>query len=166
MKRINQKGTFIEKQLNDTHRYYRSKKIMIVYKVPVLQMLNHNSALKRAHYFCDYVGCFQGWYFEFEAKETSRTSFHWSQLRKSQRYKLERVYQNQGLSFVIIYFGYYKEFWLLFYDDLLTFMEQNSQIISYENCQKIGHKLNLKNSKIIDYQPILAKKIASQEALF
>lgn len=166
MEKLNQKGMFLEKQLSNTHQYYRKHHLATVYKVPVLQMLNSNQNFKRAHYFCDYVGCYDGYYFEFEAKETYRQHFHCDQLRKSQHYKLKQVEINQGLSFVVVYFGIYKEFLLLFYDDLSNFVKQNSQKISYENCKKFGKKIEIKNNLILDYLPILSKKIASKRDIF
>lgn len=161
MELLNQKGMFLEKILGVTHQYYRLKRYASVYKVPVAHASPSQGKLKRAHYFCDYVGCYRGYYFEFEAKETLRPEFHWSQLRKSQRYKLHQIQLHQGLSFIVIYFGHYNQFWLFFYEDLYNFVNLNSQVISYQNCQKLGTQIRF-NNLMLDYLPILRKKIASQ----
>lgn len=161
MELLKQRGMFLERILGATHQYYRLKRYASVYKVPVAQPALSPSNVKRAHYFCDYVGCYRGYYLEFEAKETLRPEFHWRQLRKSQQYKLHQIQLHQGLSFVVIYFGHYDQFWLFFYEDLFNFVNLNSQVISYQNCQKLGTQIRFNNS-ILDYLPILRKKIASR----
>ncbi|ATG97293.1 Holliday junction resolvase RecU [Mesoplasma lactucae] len=131
MNPIKNKGLFLEEVLNITNQKYIDSNKAIVNKIPTnIKLIKANDNLINKAIFkegsnCDYVGCYKGCYFEFEAKETIKDSFSYQNLRKNQITELNRIVDNHGIAFIIVYFSSEERFficdWLLMKNYFIKF---------------------------------------------
>ncbi|ATZ17440.1 Holliday junction-specific endonuclease [Williamsoniiplasma luminosum] len=163
MQPLNQQGMFLETILNLTHEKFKIDNECLVIKIPtnwVITKANDHSFLK--HEACDYIGNYQGYYFEFEAKETYKNFFDWKMIRKSQILKMNQIIQNQGIAFLIIYFGEHDSFYFVDYLFLKTWVETNQQHIPYEWFELNTQKIYLNSQLKLDYLNCLKMQIAKK----
>lgn len=163
------RGMNLEADLNDTNEFYRYNDIAIIYKKPTPITINKvdyksrcDAVIKEAHFkvpsTTDYNGIYKGKYIDFEAKETkSLTSFPLNNIHKHQISHLENIYNHGGIGFIIIRFTRLNKTYLLFIENLLSFLNKEKRVsipISYfeENAYiiKEGIRPRLDYLKIID----------------
>ena len=163
------RGMNLEADLNDTNEYYRYNDIAIVHKKPTPITINkvdyksrRDAVIKEAHFkvpsTTDYNGIYKGRYIDFEAKETkSLTSFPLNNIHKHQIDHLSKIYNHDGIGFIIVRFIKLNKTYLLFIKDLLYFINNNKRVsipVSYFNEKgyiiKEGIKPRLDYLKIID----------------
>lgn len=156
---LNQKGMFLETILNLTHAKYNEQSICLVYKIPVQQGWDqkHEKHYFAKHHACDYIGNYQGQYFEFEAKETNFNYFNWNQIRISQHLKLQQVSTTKGKSFLIIYFGLTNQFFYIPYQELKNYVENHQKKIPLHWFQEKQIELIIDQEIKLDYLPFLKK---------
>jgi len=160
---IKNKGMFLEEILNLTNQKYLEEKRCFVTKIPtslkVIKGQNQTKIAYQENFNCDYIGCYQGQYFEFEAKETDLRAFSFYNLRKNQIAKLNLIVQNQGIGFVIIYFNYYDRYFLV---NWLTFQHtnfKNKKTIPLEWFIENSFELFIQHNLTLDYLPIINRLI-------
>ena len=163
------RGMNLEADLNDTNEYYRYNDIAIVHKKPTPITINkvdyksrRDAVIKEAHFkipsTTDYNGVYKGKYIDFEAKETkSLTSFPLSNIHKHQICHLKNIYKHGGMGFIIVRFTKLNKTYLLFIEDLLSFLNNEKRVsipISYFEKKayiiKEGIRPRLDYLKIID----------------
>ena len=140
------RGMNLEADLNDTNEYYRYNDIAVIHKKPTPITINkvdyksrRDAVIKEAHFkipsTTDYNGIYKGKYIDFEAKETkSLTSFPLSNIHKHQISHLESIYKHCGIGFIIVRFTKINKTYLLFIEDLLSFLNKEKRVsipISY-----------------------------------
>ena len=164
------RGMNLEADLNDTNEYYRYSDIAIIHKKPTPITINKvdyksrcDAVIKEAHFkvpsTTDYNGVYKGKYIDFEAKETkSLTSFPLNNIHKHQITHLESIYKHGGVGFVIVRFTKLNKTYLLFIEDLLSFLNSEKRVsipISYFEEKayiiKEGIRPRLDYLKIVDY---------------
>jgi len=156
---IKNKGMFLEEILNLTNQKYLEEKRCFVTKVPtslkVIKKQNQTKIAYQENFNCDYIGCYQGQYFEFEAKETDLETFSFHNLRKNQIAKLDLIVQNQGIGFVIIYFNYYNRYFLVNWSTFQQANFKNKKTIPLEWFIDNSFELFIQHNLILDYLPII-----------
>ncbi|PPE05259.1 Holliday junction resolvase RecU [Williamsoniiplasma lucivorax] len=160
MQPLNQQGMFLETILNITHEKFKNDNECLVIKIPtnwIVTKANDHSFLR--HEACDYIGNYQGFYFEFEAKETYKDYFDWKMIRTNQLIKMNQIIQNQGITFLIIYFGKYDAFYYVDYLLLKKWVEANQQHIAHEWFEINAQQINLNSQLKLDYLNCLDKAI-------
>ena len=115
------RGMSLEEELNITNDYYRDIDKAIIYKKPTpikvvkANFVSRQNAKITEAYFAmpsttDYNGIYKGKYIDFEAKETtSSTSFPLTNIHKHQLLHLKKVYEHNGISFIIVRFTHLNE---------------------------------------------------------
>ncbi|AJM71860.1 Holliday junction resolvase RecU [Mycoplasma yeatsii] len=151
---LKNKGQYLETILNITNQKYLNEQICVVTKIPTnINLINiKNKMITNAtfkdNFNCDYIGVYNSVYFEFDAKETSKDSFNFNALRKNQQNKLELVEQQKGLAFIILYFSYYDDFYLITYKQLKDYTKKYKKTIPrqwiVENCIELFLTSSLK----------------------
>ena len=132
------RGMGLEDDINLTNQYYIDNNIAFIYKKPTpIQVIkvdySKNSAIIKEAYFkepstTDYNGLYKGKYIDFEAKETnSKTSFPIKNIHKHQINHIKNIYENGGISFLIIRFNKLSKTYLLLGKDLINFIEHNDR---------------------------------------
>lgn len=110
------RGMTLEQQINESNKYYRVEGIAVVHKKPTpVQIVKvdypkRSKAVIREAYFrqastTDYNGVYNGYYLDFEAKETrNKTNFPLKNFHEHQIIHLDECLQQQGICFTIIRF--------------------------------------------------------------
>ncbi|MCX2454856.1 Holliday junction resolvase RecU [Lacticaseibacillus nasuensis] len=111
------RGMTLEQELNASNDYYRVTGRAVVYKKPIpIQLVKvdypkRSQAVIREAYFktpstTDYNGVYQGYYLDFEAKETkNKASFPLSNFHDHQIRHFKECLAQQGICFVVIRFA-------------------------------------------------------------
>ncbi|MEC1178276.1 Holliday junction resolvase RecU [Metasolibacillus meyeri] len=111
------RGKTLEDDLNETNTYYLQRQIATIHKKPVpiqivkVEYPSRSAAVIREAYFrtpstTDYNGVWNGYYLDFEAKETeSKTSFPLKNIHAHQVEHMKNVIQQKGIAFFIIRFS-------------------------------------------------------------
>ena len=111
------RGKSLEDDLNETNEYYLLRNMANIHKKPVpIQIVKvdypaRSAAVIREAYFrtpstTDYNGVWNGFYIDFEAKETdSKTSFPLKNIHPHQMTHMESVEKQRGIAFFIIRFS-------------------------------------------------------------
>lgn len=111
------RGKSLEDDLNDTNSYYLSMGIANIHKKPVpiqivkVEYPSRSAAVIREGYFrtpstTDYNGVWNGYYIDFEAKETeNKTSFPLKNIHLHQINHMQSVIKQRGIAFFIIRFS-------------------------------------------------------------
>ena len=124
------RGMNLEADLNLTNEYYLSTNVAVIHKKPTPIKVVHVSypsrqaaEITKAFYTTpsttDYNGIYNGYYIDFEAKETSnKTSFPLQNIHPHQVEHLLHVREHGGIGFVIIAFTSLQSIFVLMIDDL------------------------------------------------
>lgn len=119
------RGQTLEDELNESNEYYLSRNIAVIHKKPVpIQVVkvnypNRSAAVITEAYYrtpstTDYNGVWNGKYIDFEAKETkNKTSFPLQNLHAHQVEHMNNVYNQNGISFLIIRFSTLNRYFIL-----------------------------------------------------
>lgn len=119
------RGKSLEDELNDTNEYYTANGIAVIHKKPVpIQVVNvrypaRSAAVITEAYFrtpstTDYNGVWNGYYVDFEAKETkNKTSFPLQNIHPHQVEHMKQVNDQSGLAFFIVNFSSLDRYFLL-----------------------------------------------------
>ena len=107
----------------------------------------------------DYVGLYKGKYLDFDAKSTkSKTSFALSNIHNHQIKHIESVIRHKGIGFIILRFTTLNETYLLFGEDLLSFINNNDRkSIPYEYFKEKGHLIKDTLQPQVDYLKVIEK---------
>ena len=165
------RGMNLEADLNDTNEYYRYNNIAIVHKKPTPITINkvdyksrRDAVIKEAHFkipsTTDYNGVYKGKYTDFEAKETkSLTSFPLNNIHKHQIDHLSKIYEHGGIGFIIVRFTRLNKTYLLFIEDLLYFLDNETRAsIPLSYFEKKGYIIKEGIKPRIDYLKIINNK--------
>ncbi|RHW39285.1 Holliday junction resolvase RecU [Lysinibacillus yapensis] len=119
------RGKTLEDELNETNTYYLIHQIAIVHKKPVpvqivkVEYPSRSAAVIREAYFrtpstTDYNGVWNGYYIDFEAKETeSKTSFPLKNIHEHQVAHMKDVTDQKGIAFTIVRFSSLNRYFVL-----------------------------------------------------
>ncbi|MCH7321285.1 Holliday junction resolvase RecU [Solibacillus sp. MA9] len=137
------RGKSLEDDLNETNVFYLQQKLAIIHKKPVpIQIVKvdypaRSAAVIREAYFrtpstTDYNGVYNGYYIDFEAKETdSKTSFPLKNIHPHQMEHMKSVLHQRGISFFIVRFSTLQRNFVVLYEIVERF---------YENMKNGGRK--------------------------
>lgn len=111
------RGKSLEDDLNETNDFYVANGLANIYKKPVpiqivkVEYPKRSAAVIREAYFrtpstTDYNGVWNGYYIDFEAKETeSKTSFPLKNIHPHQIKHMQAVVNQKGVAFFIVRFS-------------------------------------------------------------
>ncbi|WP_274309750.1 Holliday junction resolvase RecU [Solibacillus daqui] len=137
------RGKSLEDDLNETNVFYLQQKLAIIHKKPVpIQIVKvdypaRSAAVIREAYFrtpstTDYNGVYNGYYIDFEAKETdSKSSFPLKNIHPHQMEHMKSVLHQRGISFFIVRFSTLQRNFVVLYEIVERF---------YENMKNGGRK--------------------------
>ena len=164
------RGMSLEYDLGVTNEYYLTNDIAIIYKKPTpitISKVNYPSraeAVIKEGYFrtpstTDYNGVYKGRYIDFEAKETrSHSSFPLNNIHTHQIEHLKRISKHCGIGFLIVRFTTINKTFLLTFDDLLSFLNENARkSIPLSYFEESGHMIKDKYNPRTDYLSIIDK---------
>ncbi len=173
------RGKTLEDELNETNNFYLNRQIAVIHKKPVpVQIVNveypkRSAAVIREAYFrtpstTDYNGVWNGYYIDFEAKETeSKTSFPLKNVHAHQIKHMEDVSNQKGISFTIVRFSKLERYFVLPFTVLLEAwnnMERGgAKSIPLKVFESSTYEISPGYNPRIDYLSIIEKMITNKE---
>ena len=155
------RGMSFESRINKSNDYYKENKIAIIKKRPtpikVIKVDRSSNTITKAVFeeasTTDYNGIYKGKYIDFEAKSTiSKTSFPLQNLEKHQYDHLEEIYEQRGISFLIIEFSKIDEIYILPFEKLKEFVFLNKRkSLPIEYIKENGEKVYSTIKVYVDY---------------
>ncbi len=109
-KNYGKRGMLFEDLLNKTNKFYLESNQCCIYKKPtpikILKMNNNKitEAIFSEKSTTDYNGVYEGYYIDFEAKQTSSDYFDFNNIKSHQLNHLTTVIKMGGISFILIFF--------------------------------------------------------------
>jgi recombination protein U len=164
------RGMSFESMINESNDYYVSNNIANIHKKPIpIQIVKVDypsragAVIKEAYYkvpsTTDYNGIYNGFYIDFEAKETmNKTSFPLSNIHTHQIEHLINIKDHGGISFLLLFFKAKDEIYLLETNYLEEFFIRSSsgrKSISYTELQVCGHLVKESVAPRVDYLKIV-----------
>ncbi|MCY9806848.1 Holliday junction resolvase RecU [Lentilactobacillus senioris] len=125
------RGMTLEDEINKSNQYYLANEIAVIHKKPTpIQIVSvdypkRSAAKIKEAYFqrastTDYNGVYQGYYIDFDAKETqNKTSFPLQNFHEHQIEHMRQCLNQQGICFAIIKFVTDKTIFVLKASDLI-----------------------------------------------
>lgn len=161
------RGMHLEEDLNLTNQYYLANRIAVIYKKPTPVQIVKVDYPKRsaariveAYYrtpsTTDYNGVYKGKYIDFEAKETRKLSFPFTNITKHQIEHLDAIKKQLGIAFIIIAFTTINEVYLidaLYIINAYKTLQRKS--LTYEEIKKNGYIIAQGFNPRLDYLKIV-----------
>ena len=134
--RFGKRGMNFEAEINATNDYYLMRGLAVIHKKPTpIQIVKvdypqRSRAKITEAYFrqastTDYSGVYQGYYLDFEAKETqNKSSFPLKNCHEHQSRHMENVLKQDGVAFVLHHFSTLSRTILLKASDLIPFFKE------------------------------------------
>lgn len=169
------RGMTLEGELNVTNEYYRDIDKAYIYKKPTpikivkVDYPSRDKAVIKEAYFTipsttDYNGLYNGYYIDFDAKETiSKTSFALNNIHPHQIEHLKNINKHNGISFLIVRFTTLNMTFLLTTEKLLKYMEETSKkSIPVDFFKQEGYLIKDGYTPRIDYLKIVDELIGGK----
>ena len=151
------RGMSLEKDIEQSNTFYLKSGIAVIHKKPTpVQIVNvhypkRSKAVINEAYFrtpstTDYNGVYNGYYIDFEAKETkNKTSFPLNNIHAHQVEHMKNTYLQKGIVFLMIRFKTLDEVYILPYSKFEFFWERYTQeikkSITVEEIRKNGYHI-------------------------
>ncbi len=137
-------GMYLETIVNNSAAYYLNNKIMAIFKRTIPIKIVHNNGQTIVGKIVDksesdYYGIYNGYFFDFEAKQTNKEKFFLSHLKKHQFKHLLMIKKMCGVSFLLLYFSVYDDFFAI----NASLLEHKTDSITYEWCKENAYRLEL-----------------------
>lgn len=158
-------GMKLETIINETNEYYRNNNIAVIYKKPIpIQVVKveypnrEHAKIVEAYYkipsTTDYNGIYNGFYVDFEAKESnSKTSFPLRNIHPHQIEHLRSIKNQGGIGFIIFYFAQYDEFYIMKLSIILKYWDDPNgrKSIPYAEFKENGFLIKESFGPRLDY---------------
>ena len=161
------RGMDLEYLLEKTNEYYLDHDIAYIYKKPTpIGIVKVNYDLKKIEeaYFqkastLDYNGLYNGYYIEFDAKETkNKNYFPLANVHPHQVKHIRNIIKGKGIVFLLIMIN--DEYYVLNGPDFIAFVDNEiRKSIPYEYIKTKGYELKYNFSKGLDYLSVIDKLI-------
>jgi len=168
------RGSTLEELINMTNENYRQKKLAVIQKIPTpivpLKFDSQTKNITQAYFdqksTVDYIGTVQGIPVCFDAKETSSKSLPIQNIHPHQINFMREFEEQGGLSFLLVHFTLYGEYYLLGCDVLAELWEKaqsgGRKSITYTNFDK-DFLIHNKSGYVIHYLEAVSKYLMKKE---
>jgi len=142
------RGSTLEDLINMTNEKYRANNLALVQKIPTpIKPINIDKETRHITlaYFdqkstVDYIGVVQGIPICFDAKECATDTFPLQNLHSHQVEFMKNFEEQEGVSFIIIYFSNREEFYYIPFSDIIKFWKRSEdggrKSFTYEEIDK------------------------------
>ena len=160
------RGSSLEELINYTNEYYREKKLAVVQKIPTpikpIRMDKDSSQITLAYFekdsTVDYIGVVQGIPICFDAKECAVDTFSLQNIHEHQYHFMKEYEEQQGVSFLIIFFTHRNKYYYLRFSELKTYMDRvnegHAKNFKYEELNP-DFFIHAKNGALVHYLELL-----------
>lgn len=172
------RGKTLEDEIDEANAYYLSKRLAIIHKKPVpvqivkVEYPSRSAAVIREAYFrtpstTDYNGVWNGYYVDFDAKETSsKTSFPLKNIHTHQMTHMQQVTEQLGVAFIIMRFSALERYFIVPFEVLQkawSAMENGERkSIPLTQIEQEAYEIQTSYYPRIDYLKVLERFIESK----
>ena len=176
---FSKRGMSLEDDLNASNQYYLAKGNAVIHKKPTpVQIVKvdypkRSAAVIKEAYFrhastTDYNGVYQGYYLDFEAKETkNKLSFPLKNFHEHQIIHMQQCIKQQAICFVIMRFSASERLFLLEAKHLLEYWNKQQldgrKSIPLKELEKNGYEMYYELSPRIPYLRVVDFLIAKEK---
>lgn len=173
------RGKTLEDEINETNTYYLTRQIASIHKKPVpvqivkVEYPSRSAAVIKEAYFrtpstTDYNGVWNGYYIDFEAKETeSKTSFPLKNFHEHQLIHMKNVTNQKGIAFSIVRFSRLNRYFIVPFcllENAWTTMENGGRkSIPLSTFEQEAIEIQLGYNPRIDYLAAIETIIPTQD---
>ncbi len=171
-------GMSLEEDINQTNAFYLimgraniHKKPTPIQVVSVSYPARNKAKIIEAYYqkpsTTDYNGVYKGYALDFEAKETNHpTYFSLKNIHEHQLQHLKDVQQHGAIAFLIIRFSRYNETYLIFYQQVESFMQTHQRkSIPRSYLQQSATLIPYSLTPPVDYLSVIDRTIQTRSVL-
>lgn len=123
------RGSLLEEEINRTNEAYKEQNLCLIQKIPTpitpIQLDKESRHITLAYFeqksTVDYLGNVQGIPICFDAKECAVDTFPLQNIHEHQVNFMTEFEQQDGISFLIIYFSHCNEYYYVPYRDMMRF---------------------------------------------
>ncbi|MEB8264235.1 Holliday junction resolvase RecU [Mammaliicoccus sciuri] len=176
------RGMRLEEEIDKSNEYFRLENIAVIHKKPTpIQIVDvdypkRQKAIIKEAYFrkpstTDYNGVYNGYYIDFEAKETkNKTSFPLNNIHDHQVSHMEQVLNQKGICFLLIKFSYHDSVFLLPFRKFMVYWDRyksgGKKSITLKEIENDGYLIPIQFKPRINYITIVDQLIKTEsEAL-
>lgn len=176
------RGMRLEEEIDKSNEYFRLENIAVIHKKPTpVQIVDvdypkrQKAVIKEAYFrkpsTTDYNGVYDGYYIDFEAKETkNKTSFPLNNIHDHQVSHMEQVLNQKGICFLLIKFSYHDSVFLLPFRKFMVYWDRyksgGKKSITLKEIENDGYLIPIQFKPRINYITIVDQLIKSEsEAL-
>ncbi|MEB6288324.1 Holliday junction resolvase RecU [Mammaliicoccus sciuri] len=176
------RGMRLEEEIDKSNEYFRLENIAVIYKKPTpIQIVDvdypkrQKAVIKEAYFrkpsTTDYNGVYNGYYIDFEAKETkNKTSFPLNNIHDHQVSHMEQVLNQKGICFLLIKFSYHDSVFLLPFRKFMVYWDRyksgGKKSITLKEIENDGYLIPIQFKPRINYITIVDQLIKTEsEAL-
>ncbi|OFV62465.1 Holliday junction resolvase RecU [Mammaliicoccus sciuri] len=176
------RGMRLEEEIDKSNEYFRLENIAVIHKKPTpIQIVNvdypkrQKAVIKEAYFrkpsTTDYNGVYNGYYIDFEAKETkNKTSFPLNNIHDHQVSHMEQVLNQKGICFLLIKFSYHDSVFLLPFRKFMVYWDRyksgGKKSITLKEIENDGYLIPIQFKPRINYITIVDQLIKTEsEAL-
>ena len=169
------RGSMLEESLNMTNERYRREKLALVQKIPTpitpMEFDKEHHPITLAYFeqksTVDYLGNVQGIPICFDAKECAAETFPLQNIHEHQVTFMTEFEEQEGISFLIIYFGECGEYYYVPYRDMMRFWNRaqtgGRKSFRREELDQ-DYRIRVQGEVFIHYLEPLQKDLDSREA--
>lgn len=166
VRNVANQGMALEEMINKTNAYYRLHEIALIAKRPTpVKVIKTNEFKHIVDGFflepssLDYVGIYNGYYLDFEAKETtSKKGFPFQNISIHQIEAMKEIIKHHGYCFAIIFLKAYNEIYFIDGKDMVFYYENGSSYLTYETIKEVGTLIKEGYLAPIDYLKVVKEK--------
>ncbi|PSC79171.1 Holliday junction resolvase RecU [Mammaliicoccus sciuri] len=176
------RGMRLEEEIDKSNEYFRLENIAVIHKKPTpIQIVDvdypkrQKAVIKEAYFrkpsTTDYNGVYNGYYIDFEAKETkNKTSFPLNNIHDHQVSHMEQVLNQKGICFLLIKFCYHDSVFLLPFRKFMVYWDRyksgGKKSITLKEIENDGYLIPIQFKPRINYITIVDQLIKTEsEAL-
>ncbi|MCJ0952238.1 Holliday junction resolvase RecU [Mammaliicoccus sciuri] len=176
------RGMRLEEEIDKSNEYFRLENIAVIHKKPTpIQIVDvdypkrQKAVIKEAYFrkpsTTDYNGVYNGYYIDFEAKETkNKTSFPLNNIHDHQVSHMEQVLNQKGICFLLIKFSYHDSVFLLPFRKFMVYWDRyksgGKKSITLKEIETDGYLIPIQFKPRINYITIVDQLIKTEsEAL-
>ncbi|MEX6218211.1 Holliday junction resolvase RecU [Mammaliicoccus sciuri] len=176
------RGMRLEEEIDKSNEYFRLENIAVIHKKPTpIQIVDvdypkrQKAVIKEAYFrkpsTTDYNGVYNGYYIDFEAKETkNKTSFPLNNIHDHQVSHMEQVLNQKGICFLLIKFSYHDSVFLLPSRKFMVYWDRyksgGKKSITLKEIETDGYLIPIQFKPRINYITIVDQLIKTEsEAL-
>lgn len=176
------RGMNFEEEIDKSNQYYRLENVAVIHKKPTpIQIVDvdypkrQKAVIKEAYFrkpsTTDYNGVYNGYYIDFEAKETkNKTSFPLNNIHDHQVVHMKQVSSQKGVCFLLIKFSYHDSVFLLPFRNFMVYWDRyksgGKKSITLKEIESDGFAIPIQFRPRINYIQIVDQLIKTEsEAL-